>query len=327
MDFGLARREDAEITLTVEGQILGTPAYMSPEQARGEAYRVDGRSDLYALGVILFQLLTGQLPFRGSLASLMNQVINEAPPRPHELVSDIPLDLEAVCLKCLAKNPDGRYQSAGDLANDLRCFLAGQVLVAARRPPLSLLHYFRSARFMKSLAAFASGAIAVFVLAGALGRRSPTFEAPKEGTRNSVRWSLSDEANLQSTIPVIKVAAEIARAEKAADSKIAAVSSLAKQGWGDASPYDLSGANTQAICAAMEDCTEQVRFETVKAIQARLRESRGRQRLGAELTEQLMKLAEEIDDHGLFIEPSKRIRELAASCLAFDDARGAPCPD
>ena len=82
MDFGLAKRKESEITVTTEGAILGTPAYMSPEQARGEALHVDGRSDVYSLGVILFQLLTGELPFRGSMRMLLQKVINDDPPEP-----------------------------------------------------------------------------------------------------------------------------------------------------------------------------------------------------------------------------------------------------
>jgi serine/threonine protein kinase len=73
MDFGLAKRETGEITMTVEGKIPGTPAYMSPEQARGEGHRVDRRADIYSLGVILFQLLSGELPFRGNQRMLLHQ--------------------------------------------------------------------------------------------------------------------------------------------------------------------------------------------------------------------------------------------------------------
>ena len=109
MDFGLAKRSENEITMTTEGAILGTPAYMSPEQARGEAYRVDGRSDVYSLGVILFQLLTGELPFRGSTRMLLQKVINDDPPGPRTLDSRVPRDLDTICLKCLEKESRRRY--------------------------------------------------------------------------------------------------------------------------------------------------------------------------------------------------------------------------
>ncbi len=85
MDFGLARRDEGEITLTVDGQVLGTPAYMSPEQARGEAHRVSGQSDIYSLGVILYQLLTNELPFRGNKTMLVQQMLNEEPRPPRSL--------------------------------------------------------------------------------------------------------------------------------------------------------------------------------------------------------------------------------------------------
>jgi tRNA A-37 threonylcarbamoyl transferase component Bud32 len=130
MDFGLARREEGEVTLTMEGQVLGTPAYMSPEQARGEAHRVDGRGDVYSLGVVLYQMLTGELPFRGTARMLVHQVLYDEPRAPRRLNDKIPRDLETICLRALAKAPPRRYQSAGAMAHDLRLFLDGKPILA-----------------------------------------------------------------------------------------------------------------------------------------------------------------------------------------------------
>src|SRR5262249_2825335 len=121
VDFGLALRER---DLGTGHHYAGTPAYMSPEQARGEGHRVDGRSDIFSLGVVIYELLTGRKPFRGdSHQEVMEQIITTEP-RPLRQIDDtIPRELERICLKALSKRASERYTTASDLAEDLRIFL------------------------------------------------------------------------------------------------------------------------------------------------------------------------------------------------------------
>jgi len=130
-DFGLARRLEGEAGLTRTGTAVGTPSYMAPEQARGKSAAVAPVVDIYALGAILYELLTGQPPFRAETATeTLLQALSQDPVPPSRLNTKVPRDLEIICLKCLHKEPWLRYATAAALADDLKRFLQGEAIAA-----------------------------------------------------------------------------------------------------------------------------------------------------------------------------------------------------
>ena len=164
MDFGLAKRKSGATTMTVDGKILGTPAYMAPEQAKGNSHSADRRSDVYSLGVILYELLTGERPFRGESHGILCQVIHDEPPSLRRLNSRIARDQETVCLKCLEKSPEKRYQTAQELSDELKRILRDEPIHA--RPVRRLERCWRWCK-RKPVIAGLSAAVLTLLLIGA----------------------------------------------------------------------------------------------------------------------------------------------------------------
>jgi serine/threonine-protein kinase len=165
-DFGLARRVEADSSLTQSGAIVGTPSYMAPEQATGQKGAVTTATDVYGLGAVLYALLTGRPPFQAESAlDTLVQVREREPDPPGGVNSRVPRDLETICLKCLAKEPQRRYGSALALAEDLERFLAGQPIQA--RPVGVWERGVKWARRRPLVVAAVAGLVVAFIALGA----------------------------------------------------------------------------------------------------------------------------------------------------------------
>jgi len=147
IDFGLAHRPNRETDLGGTGLIRGTPAYLAPEQARGNDALPEPANDQYSLGAVLYELICGRPPFTGPRLAVLVSVLREDPPRPSTLNPNVPHELEAICLKTLAKRPEDRYPSCKLLAEDLQRWLRGEPTRAVQtRPERRRLGWFRRLR-------------------------------------------------------------------------------------------------------------------------------------------------------------------------------------
>ncbi|MEZ6187618.1 MAG: protein kinase [Planctomycetota bacterium] len=186
-DFGLAKLDEGEDAdaLTRTGDVVGTLLYMSPEQAAGRISEVDARSDVYSLGAILFEALTGRPPFTGTQRDLYVQLADHDPPTPSSLQPRVPWELDAICLRCLAKDPEERYLDAAALADDLDAFCEGRSIQARPAGPVRRLRgWIRRNRVPAAAAAAAVGMLSIVGLGYAISaqaRRARLTERVAEG--------------------------------------------------------------------------------------------------------------------------------------------------
>ena len=195
-DFGLARRLEQAAGLTLSGAALGTPSYMAPEQAQGQRDAIGPAADVYALGAILYEMLTGRPPFRAeTAAATVQQLLADDPVAPSRLNSQVPRELETICLKCLHKEPKRRYASAAALAEDLRRFGRGEPIAA--RPVGRLERTVRWARRRPMAAAFSGVLALASLLALALIGSWVWVGEQRAATIRAVTEDLKEVAQLQ----------------------------------------------------------------------------------------------------------------------------------
>ncbi|MHC4098902.1 MAG: protein kinase domain-containing protein, partial [Planctomycetota bacterium] len=210
MDFGVARMlEDQGITIT--GSFIGTPHYMSPEQIRGGPNKLNHRTDIYSLGVTLYELLTLKLPFAGdNQEQIITQILGREPRRPRQLDDRIPVDLDTICCKAIEKDSNRRYQTAGEFAEDLRRYINRYTIRAKRSGPIDKIVKF--VRRHKVPVAMAAGIVLVSTIAGMATWKYFTSRWAQERVIPEIR-SLVDKGNYFEAFELARKAERFARGE------------------------------------------------------------------------------------------------------------------
>jgi tetratricopeptide (TPR) repeat protein len=222
-DFGLARRTEGASGLTATGTVVGSPSYMAPEQARGQVAAIGPRTDVYGLGAVLYECLTGRPPLKAAtpMETLM-QVLKDDPPAPRLLQPKLPRDLETICLKCLRKDPAKRYASAAEVADDLRRFLDGRPIVARRVPGWE-----RAWKAARRHPVAAGGLVALVLAAAAVFGVVTWKNAELQVERDAARRA-KDEAMTQRDVAIVAKMEEVEARTQAEAARSAAEEAGAK---------------------------------------------------------------------------------------------------
>lgn len=196
-DFGLARRLTTDSDLTVSGMVLGSPDYMSPEQAAGQAKRLTTASDIYSLGAVLYRLLTGHAPFGGgSTLQTLQKLADTEPKRPRALRPELDRDLETICLKCLEKAPERRYNSAEALAEELERWQRGEPIQARPSSPLERAAKWARRRPKQALLLATCAALLLLGIGAVIWGWRQADAAHRDADRNRRRAEAAEEATL-----------------------------------------------------------------------------------------------------------------------------------
>jgi WD40 repeat protein/tRNA A-37 threonylcarbamoyl transferase component Bud32 len=199
-DFGLARSIHSDSSLTRSGAVLGSPSYMSPEQAEGRIKDIDVRTDVHALGAVLYEMLTGRPPFQGESAVHTMRLVCQTDPAPPRLLNpDVPREMESVCLRCLEKQPARRYRSARDVAQEMEAFLEGRPVRARHVGPAGRL--LRWCRRQPALAAL-SGALILALAGGIIGMALGWGEARRKAADERVARHAAEEGERRASLGV-----------------------------------------------------------------------------------------------------------------------------